>query len=60
MTATASNYEMESSDSGLPVGACRRIGQECIRGRRLAVAGGSGGWCERSKSAVKTPRGQQR
>ena len=42
--------------SGLPVGACRRIGRACIRGRRV-VERGCGGWCERSKSSVKTQRG---
>jgi hypothetical protein len=31
--------------SGLPVGAYRRIGRGCIRGRRLVVADGCGGWC---------------
>ena len=30
--------------SGLPDGACRRIGRGCIRGRK-SVEGGCGGWC---------------
>jgi hypothetical protein len=42
---------------GLPVGACRRIGRVCIRGRREVVADGSDGWCGQIEAGVKTQRG---
>ncbi len=36
--------------SGPPVGACRRIGWGCIRGRRVAAADGCGEWCVQIES----------
>ena len=39
-----------ASVSGPPVGACRRIGRACIRGRKVAVGVGCGEWCERIES----------
>jgi hypothetical protein len=44
-------------DSGLLVGACRRIGRVCIRGRMPVVVGGCGEWFGQVKTAVKTQRG---
>jgi hypothetical protein len=43
--------------SGPRVGACRRTGLGCIRGRRVAVAVGCGESCGQFEPAVKTPRG---
>jgi hypothetical protein len=47
--AVTAGDKIEGYARGLPVGACRRIGRGCIRGRKGRVAVEAGGWCSRSE-----------